>query len=133
MATLECVITSPEELAFEGRARSVVVPAIDGSLGILPRHAPLVGALGSGELRMDLEDGTTARYMVVGGGFVEVVRGRVTILAATLEDLSTLDRSDAEAKLAEVIARKPQTKDIDELEAYGEDVRVAKRRVQLVK
>ena len=69
MANLECVLTSPEELVFEGKVRSVVVPATDGEMGILPRHAPLIGALSYGELRIEKEDGQKAHYFVQDGGF----------------------------------------------------------------
>ena len=53
MALLDCILATPDGAIFSGKARSIVVPAVDGELGILPRHAPLIGALGCGDQRLD--------------------------------------------------------------------------------
>ena len=131
MADLECVLTSPEKLVFEGKVRSVVVPATDGEMGILPRHAPLLGALDSGELRIEEETGKKDRYFVQGGGFVEVVKDTVTILATEVEPVESIDRAAAEERLERLRESRPETKDIEVRAAYQKEVAAAKRRVQL--
>ncbi|MGQ9590902.1 MAG: ATP synthase F1 subunit epsilon [Planctomycetota bacterium] len=90
MASLKCVVASPEGLVWEGEASSVVVPAADGELGILPRHAPLLAKLGFGELRIaraaraeDPSGGGGLRYFV-DGGFVRVSGNEVVVLATTV-------------------------------------------------
>ncbi len=133
MATLECVVTSPEEMVFEGGARSVVVPALDGEMGILPGHAALVGALSFGELRIEREDGSKQRYFVRGGGFVEVAKNRVTVLAADVEDLAEADVAAAEANLEAARADRPESRDAETLAAHYERIRVAKTRLRLVR
>ena len=106
---------------------------LDGELGILPQHAPLVGVLGAGELRLELsEDGAKRRYFVTGGGFVEVLKNRISILVTSLEDVETLELADAKARLDAVLGERPQTGDFDVIEAYQEDVRVARARVRLL-
>jgi F-type H+-transporting ATPase subunit epsilon len=132
MATLQCVITSPEGLVFEGEARSVVVPAADGEMGILPRHAPLIGALGSGELRIDAVSGQKGLRYFLDGGFVQVLKNRVTVLATSAEPLEGMDRAGAEARLKAVLESAPaKGAGLEEREAHLERVRVARKRVKL--
>ncbi len=133
MAELECVLASPEKLVFEGKIRSVVVPATDGELGILARHAPLLGALSFGELRIEQEAGTKDHYFVQGGGFVEVAPGKVTILATEVETVDSIERAEAEERLSRVRESAPKTGDFKARESHQQDVRAAKRRLQLAK
>ncbi len=99
---LQVRIVTPERPVFQDAADSVVVPAHDGEIGILPRHARLLAALGTGELRA-VAGGTVHRYFVE-GGFVQVRADRVTVLcdqATRLEDLDPrAARAEAEAARA---------------------------------
>ena len=103
---LDCTVTTPEELVFEGAVESVTVPAADGEMGFLPRHAPLVGSLGFGELRVASGDGSRQVFFV-NGGFVQVVDGRVTVLAVEAQAVADLDAESAKADLSEP-ANSPQ-------------------------
>ena len=133
MATLQCAITSPEGLLFEGEARSVVVPAIDGELGILPRHAPLIAVLGSGELRIDAAAQKPLRFFL-DGGFVQVLKNRVTVLATSAEPVEGMDRAGAEAKLKAVLdSPPPKGAPPEERDGFQDRVRVARRRVKLAR
>ncbi len=60
-------VVSPEREVFRGSAASVVAPAWDGMVGILPGHAPLITLLGHGVLAVDLPDGGSERFHVAGG------------------------------------------------------------------
>jgi F-type H+-transporting ATPase subunit epsilon len=71
-------VVSPERTLFEGEADSVVAPAFDGEVGILPMHAPMLTLLGSGELRVRAAAGER-RFTVV-GGFLEVADDRVRVV-----------------------------------------------------
>ena len=133
MAELECVLASPEKLVFEGKIRSVVVPATDGELGILARHAPLLGALSFGELRIEQESGDKDHYFVQGGGFVEVARGKVTILATEVETVDSIERAEAEERLSRMRESAPKTSDFKARESHQQDVEAATRRLQLAK
>lgn len=133
-AVLQCVITSPEGLTFEGAARSVVVPALDGELGVLPRHAPLIAALGNGEVRVQMADGAEkgARYFVH-GGFLQVLKNKVSILATHVDSLEASTRADAEAKLKQLESNPPPSPaSLADREAWREKVEAAKRRIKLV-
>jgi F-type H+-transporting ATPase subunit epsilon len=81
-------VVTPERPVFDGEAESVVVPAHDGEIGVLPRHTRLLASLGVGELRA--RTGGSVQRFFVEGGFVQVSDDRVTVLcdrAARLEDL----------------------------------------------
>ena len=74
---LKVSVISPEAMLFEGEASSVVAPAFDGEVGILPGHAPMITVLGQGTLRV--EGDMPARFNV-SGGFVQVVDNTVRVV-----------------------------------------------------
>ncbi|MGW8267427.1 MAG: F0F1 ATP synthase subunit epsilon [Longimicrobiales bacterium] len=66
-STLSVRLVSPEKEVFRGEAASVVAPAWDGMVGILPGHAAFITLLGHGEMAVDLPGGGNNRYFVAGG------------------------------------------------------------------
>ncbi len=72
-------VVSPESMVFEGEAASIVAPAWDGRVGILPGHAPFISLLGAGALAIDLPGGGSENYFVA-GGVVSVDQDKVTLL-----------------------------------------------------
>ena len=119
--TLKVVVVSPARPIFEGDAQWVTAPAWDrvggdrslygasqarltvGQLGILPRHAPLVAALGSGLLRIGVEGGRVARF-AVSGGFLKVGDNRVTILVDRALTEVDVNAGEAQQELDETLA-----------------------------
>jgi F-type H+-transporting ATPase subunit epsilon len=92
---LHVELVAPENVLYEGEADMVVCRTTDGEIAFLPGHAPFLGALGVGEVRVILpESGGTAgrgeEAFSVDGGFVEVHEDKVTVLsdAARLEEES---------------------------------------------
>lgn len=77
---LKVSVISPEATLFEGEVDSLVAPAFDGQVGILPRHAPMVTLLGTGELRL----GSGQRFKVA-GGFLQVADDHVRIVTEHAE------------------------------------------------
>jgi F-type H+-transporting ATPase subunit epsilon len=76
---MKASVISPERMLFDGTVSSVVAPAYDGEIGILPRHAPLVTLLGRGVLRLEgAESG--ARRFEVEGGFLQVADDVVRVV-----------------------------------------------------
>jgi F-type H+-transporting ATPase subunit epsilon len=99
-------IVTPERLAFEGEVDSVNCPGIEGELGILPHHAPLVSTLGVGELV--IRRGGEEEYFAIAGGFLQVRPDKVVVMAETADMASEIDlqkaedaRKEAERALAE--------------------------------
>jgi len=75
---LQCVVVTPEKAILDEPADMVILPMIDGELGVLPRRAALIGRLGKGELRIKL--GNDTRRLHVEGGFAQVRSDVVTVL-----------------------------------------------------
>lgn len=73
-------IITPDNKLFEGEVKAVTLPGIDGSLGILDKHAPLISALGKGIIEIT-ESGNTKKTFQVNGGVVEVLKNKVIVLA----------------------------------------------------
>jgi F-type H+-transporting ATPase subunit epsilon len=79
-ANFQLTIRTPIGLVWEGEVESVVVPGTAGSYGILAGHAPMIGTLGKGLLRV--KTGTTERSFRVEGGILEV-RNNAVVAAAS--------------------------------------------------
>jgi F-type H+-transporting ATPase subunit epsilon len=94
--TLQVDIVSAEGAIYSGEARMVFVPASQGELGILPRHAPLLTMLKPGEVRVQSADGEEHPFYV-GGGALEVQPHRVTVLADTALRAKDIDEAAAQA------------------------------------
>lgn len=94
-------IVTPQKKVFSEDVRFVVAPGIEGELGILPDHAPLISALNIGVLRIQ-QDGKNFK-VVVNGGFMEVRGSRVTVLANSAERAEDInvDRVEAAKQRAE--------------------------------
>ncbi len=94
--TLQVDIVSAEGEIFSGAAHMVFVPASQGELGILPRHAPLLTLLKPGEVRVQPQEGEEQQFYV-GGGALEVQPHRVTVLADTALRARDIDEVAAQA------------------------------------
>ena len=79
MAVLNVRVVSPDKIVFEGEAASLVAPAWDGQVGILPGHAPMLALIGSGVLAVDRPGGGSGSFHVA-GGVLKVERNTVTLL-----------------------------------------------------
>ena len=82
--TLE--ILTPEKKLFSGDVYAVQFPGIDGKFEILDRHAPLVSALGKGNLKV-LRDKNSATNYRIESGFVEVLNNKATVLVEGATEL----------------------------------------------
>lgn len=88
-------IVSQDRIVFQGEADLVMLPGIEGMMGILPNHAPLLTALQFGVITVRSK--TDEYYFTVAGGIVEVQPDQVTILADAAENVAEIDVSRAEA------------------------------------
>ena len=79
-------IVTTEEIIYSGTADAVVAPGVEGQLGILPRHAPLITAIGSGEVVVRNEDETIT--LSLSGGFMEVLEDVIIILADSSSEVA---------------------------------------------
>ena len=112
MATMRLEIVTAERLLYSEDVDMLVAPGVDGQLGILPNHAPLLTTLQPGEIRVD-KDGDES-YMAVSGGFLEVMANKVTILADTAERAEEIDVERAEEAVRRAQERiENRTSDMD--------------------
>ncbi|MCX6002971.1 MAG: F0F1 ATP synthase subunit epsilon [Chloroflexi bacterium] len=88
-------IVTAERLVFSEDADIVLVPGIEGEMGILPHHAPLMTMIRPGEILV--RKGTEEFSMAISGGFLEVKPDHITILADAAERADEIDIARAEA------------------------------------
>jgi len=87
--TFQLEIVTPSKLLVKDSAEEAQIPAVNGYLGILPGHAPLISELGVGEITY--KSGGAAHTLAVAWGFVEVLPNKVTILAEAAERPQEID------------------------------------------
>ena len=120
-------IITAERQVYSDEVDLVVAPGVVGELGILPHHAPLMTVLQPGELlvRKDNED----TYMVVTGGFLEVLGNKVTILADAAERSEEIDEARAQAAVERAQAQIHNRESNAQLEEALRSLRRAQVRV----
>jgi F-type H+-transporting ATPase subunit epsilon len=96
MNTIHVDIVSAEGEIFSGPARMVFLPASEGEIGVMPRHAPLLTLLKPGEVRVQPPEGEE-QFFYVGGGALEIQPNKVTVLADTAARAKDLDEAAAVA------------------------------------
>jgi F-type H+-transporting ATPase subunit epsilon len=94
MATLKLEIVTPEGRAYSDDVAMVVLPSIEGEIGVYPAHVPLMTQLSPGELRIT-KDGKTTEF-VVGTGFVEVTGDSVSVLTDSALGEEEIDETTTE-------------------------------------
>jgi F-type H+-transporting ATPase subunit epsilon len=107
-------IVAAERRVLEDEVDEVLAPTLQGQIGVLPRHAPLLTLLAPGELR--LKKGTDEIVIAVGGGFMEVANNRVVVLADSAERAEEIDVARAEEarrRAAARIAERPPEVDVE--------------------
>ncbi|OLT29551.1 ATP synthase F1 subunit epsilon [Actinomadura sp. CNU-125] len=100
MATLKVGLVSPEREVWSGDAKMVVAQTIEGSLGILPGHAPVLGVLLDGSVvKIEPADGGAPVTAMVGSGFFSVAGDEVSVLAEQAELSNEVDVAAAKRAL----------------------------------
>jgi len=94
VANIKLDIVTAERVVYSEDVDVVVAPGIEGQLGILPHHAPLMTTLEPGELVV--RKGGEEFFLAISGGFLEVRPDRVIILADTAERVEEIDVARAE-------------------------------------
>jgi F-type H+-transporting ATPase subunit epsilon len=129
---LQVMVVSPQGPVYEGQARWVTVRAWDGQMGIWPRHAELVAALGSGLLRIGHPDGTL-RLFAMWGGFLRVGDDKVTILVDRAVGQDDVDEGAARRELDETLAALRRPRSDEEFEELLEKRRWCQSQLRLVR
>jgi len=90
-------IVTPEKLVVRDTAEEVQIPGLNGYIGILPGHAPLITELGAGEI--SYRSGSQVHRFACAWGFAEVLPDKVTVLAETVERADEIDVARAQRSL----------------------------------
>jgi len=99
--TLE--IVTPEARVYSDTVDTVVIPTVEGEIGVLPGHIPLLTQVEDGELRVT--KGNTTEFLVIGGGFAQVEGDRVRVLAEHAINEEVIDEKAVEEALARAEAQ----------------------------
>lgn len=94
--TLE--IVTPEARVYSDTIDTVVIPTVEGEVGVLPGHIPLLTQVEDGELRVT--KGNHTEFLIIGGGFAQVEGDRVRVLAEHAINEEVIDEKAVEAALA---------------------------------
>jgi len=124
-------VVTAEQRILEDEFDMVIAPGLEGVLGILPRHSPLLTALQAGELRLKRGGAETA--LAITGGFLEVRPDQVTVLADAAERAEDINLARAEEAMKRAQERLAhRTEDLD-LERAVAAIRRAQVRVKVVR
>jgi len=108
-------VITPDAVVLDEVADTVVFPALDGLMGVLPMHAPMIAALGAGQL--EYTSGGQKHQLFVAGGFAEVRNDTLRVITAAGERPSEIDVERAE-RAAERARERLKTRQVDGEDAF---------------
>ena len=94
---LRLVLVTPETTLLDQSVRSIKLPLFDGSMGVLPGRAPVVGRLGRGELKFETSEGSKSYF--IDGGFIQIKGSVVTLLTNRAVGAADIDAATAQRAL----------------------------------
>lgn len=107
--TLE--IVTPEAKVYSDTIDSVVIPTVEGEIGVLPGHIPLLTQIEHGELRVS--KGTTTLWLALGGGFAQIDGDTVRVLAEHAVTEEKIDENAVEAAMKRAEEQLKEAKTMD--------------------
>ena len=131
MAPMLLEIITAERQVYSDEVDAVVAPGIEGQLGILPHHAPLMTVLQPGELL--IRKGGEEAYLAVTGGFMEVLGNKVTVLADAAERSDEIDEQRAQEAIERAQERIRNRESDEQLEEALRSLRRAQVRVGIAR
>jgi F-type H+-transporting ATPase subunit epsilon len=123
---------SVERSLFEGDVEFVIANGADGELGVLARHAPLMTVLKPGPLQIRISAGNE-QLLFVGGGFLEVLPDRVTVLADVAEHADEISVERAEEARRRAQERLAGTLTTAEEVEFNQALAIAEARLRLAR
>ncbi len=113
--TIKFEIVTPEKVVLKQEILQITVPTTSGEITVLPDHIPLVSVLKSGVIEIKRAD-NVLEIMAVSGGFLEVMKDKVVILADTAERAEELDEARIKAAREKAEKLKEEAKNIDDVQ-----------------
>ncbi len=123
--TIKFELVTPERVVLKQEALQVTVPTTSGEITVLPDHIPLVSILQPGVIEVKRADGVI-EIMAVSGGFIEVLKDKIVILADTAERAEELDEERIEEAHRKALELKNTAKAVDDVEFADVSARLEK-------
>ena len=102
MATISFDLVSPENLIFNDEVGMIIVPGKDGDFGVLPGHSKVMSSLRPGRVMVYGEDKNLLKVFFVSGGFAEINPEKCIVLAESVVELNTLEKSLIEKEIQDL-------------------------------
>ena len=102
MGTITFDLVSPEKLIFNDDVGTIIVPGKDGDLGVLPGHSKVMSSLRPGRVMVYSEDKNLLKSFFVSGGFAEINPEKCIVLAESVAELNTLQKSSIEKEIQDL-------------------------------
>ena len=102
MATISFDLVSPENLIFNDEVGMIIVPGKDGDFGVLPGHSKVMSSLRPGRVMIYGEGKNLLKAFFVSGGFAEVNPEKCIVLAESVDEINTLEKSAIEKEIQEL-------------------------------
>lgn len=130
---IRCEIVSQDRMVYEGDVDIVVLPGMDGEMGVLPHHAPLLTTLKFGIIKVRAKG--NEQVFAVAGGVAEIQPDIVTVLADAAENVQEIDvaRAEIARRHAEDALAKVNPDDVDTLLALENALRRSNLRLDVAK
>jgi len=131
--SIRCEIVSQDRMVFSGDAEMVLLPGVEGVMGILPHHSPLLTTLAFGVITVVTKN--ERDFFTVAGGVAEVQPDQVTILADAAENVEEIDiaRAESAKNKAESLLADKSTMSMEELENLRNSLRRSSLRLDAIK
>ena len=124
MATISFDLVSPENLIFNDEVGMIIVPGKDGDFGVLPGHSKVMSSLRPGRVMVYGEDKNLLKAFFVSGGFAEVNPEKCIVLAESVDEINSLEKSSIEKQIQEL--------DGVEDESKKEQLNIAKAKIDAI-
>ena len=102
MATISFDLVSPENLIFNDEVGMIIVPGKDGDFGVLPGHSKVMSSLRPGRVMVYGEDKNLLKAFFVSGGFAEVNPEKCIVLAESVDEINSLNKSSIEKQIQDL-------------------------------
>ena len=129
MALFNLEIVTPLKVAYREQVKMIIVRTVDGDMGILPNHAPLVTALAVGEMTIRKEDGNQQYF--IAGGFLEISKDKVVILADKAVRAEDIDIEEERRKQAIMEAKAANLQEDREIVLLQKELQEVLMKIQI--
>ena len=109
MAKISFDLVSPENLIFNDEVGMIIVPGKDGDFGVLPGHSKVMSSLRPGRVMVYGEDKNLLKSFFVSGGFAEVNPEKCIVLAESVDEIHSLEKSAIEKEIQDLESQDTET------------------------